>query len=137
VPRHATSLSTLGDSAPRAKLCTQAVQEVLGPREGVRVVPANQHTEAQQVWSSLEQESRQEVVAQFRRVVKEMIDEHFRIDSAPPLGPTAEIYVRQSSPNQVITNKESQRMQYALRERAITLGWHEQDIQVIDTDLGR
>jgi DNA invertase Pin-like site-specific DNA recombinase len=49
----------------------------------------------------------------------------------------AEIYVRQSSPNQVITNKESQRMQYALRERAITLGWHEQDIQVIDADLGR
>ena len=49
----------------------------------------------------------------------------------------AMIYVRQSSPNQVITNKESQRMQYALRERAATLGWHEQDIQVIDADLGR
>ena len=47
------------------------------------------------------------------------------------------IYVRQSSPNQVITNKESQRMQYALRERAAALGWHEQDIQVIDADLGR
>jgi DNA invertase Pin-like site-specific DNA recombinase len=28
-------------------------------------------------------------------------------------------------------------MQYALRERAVGLGWHEQDIQVIDTDLGR
>ena len=49
----------------------------------------------------------------------------------------AMIYVRQSSPNQVITNKESQRMQYALRERGLTLGWHEQDIHVIDTDLGR
>ena len=34
----------------------------------------------------------------------------------------AMIYVRQSSPNQVITNKESKRMQYALRERATTLG---------------
>lgn len=49
----------------------------------------------------------------------------------------AVIYVRQSSPNQVITNKESQRMQYALRERAATLGWHAQDTQVIDADLGR
>lgn len=49
----------------------------------------------------------------------------------------AMIYVRQSSPNQVITNKESQRMQYALRERAATLGWHAQDTQVIDADLGR
>ena len=49
----------------------------------------------------------------------------------------AMIYVRQSSPNQVITNKESQRMQYALRERATSLGWHELDTHVIDTDLGR
>lgn len=49
----------------------------------------------------------------------------------------ATIYVRQSSPNQVTTNKESQRMQYALRDRAATLGWHAHDIQVIDTDLGR
>ncbi len=49
----------------------------------------------------------------------------------------ATIYVRQSSPNQVITNKESQRMQYALRDRAATLGWHKQDIQIIDADLGR
>ena len=49
----------------------------------------------------------------------------------------AEIYVRQSSPNQVITNLESQRLQYALRERAMTLGWHERDVHVIDADLGR
>lgn len=47
------------------------------------------------------------------------------------------IYVRQSSPQQVITNKESQRMQYALRERASGLGWHEGDTRVIDADLGR
>jgi DNA invertase Pin-like site-specific DNA recombinase len=49
----------------------------------------------------------------------------------------AVIYVRQSSPNQVTSNLESQRMQYALRERAILLGWHEHDVQVIDVDLGR
>jgi len=49
----------------------------------------------------------------------------------------AEIYVRQSSPNQVLTNKESQRMQYALRERATSLGWQQQDVHVIDDDLGR
>ena len=49
----------------------------------------------------------------------------------------AAIYVRQSSPNQVITNKESQRMQYALRDRAVTLGWHDEKIDTIDEDLGR
>ena len=49
----------------------------------------------------------------------------------------AAIYIRQSSPSQVLTNTESQRMQYALRERATLLGWCEQDIEVIDADLGR
>ncbi len=49
----------------------------------------------------------------------------------------AEIYIRQSSPSQVTTNLESQKMQYALRDRAILLGWHENDVDVIDADLGR
>jgi len=49
----------------------------------------------------------------------------------------AVIYIRQSSPNQVVTNLESQRMQYALRERAVALGWHQQDVKIIDADLGR
>lgn len=49
----------------------------------------------------------------------------------------AVIYVRQSTPNQVLTNKESQRMQYALRDRAAGLGWQQADIRVIDADLGR
>jgi DNA invertase Pin-like site-specific DNA recombinase len=48
----------------------------------------------------------------------------------------AVVYVRQSSPQQVINNQESLRLQYALRERACELGWHEADIDVIDADLG-
>jgi DNA invertase Pin-like site-specific DNA recombinase len=48
----------------------------------------------------------------------------------------AVIYIRQSSPHQVLTNQESLRLQYALHSRAHDLGWHENDIQVIDTDLG-
>ena len=49
----------------------------------------------------------------------------------------AVVYIRQSSPHQVTTNLESQHMQYALRERAVMLGWHKQDVQTIDVDLGR
>jgi DNA invertase Pin-like site-specific DNA recombinase len=49
----------------------------------------------------------------------------------------AMIYIRQSSPSQVTTNLESQKMQYGLRDRAIALGWHENDVEVIDADLGR
>ncbi len=48
----------------------------------------------------------------------------------------AVIYIRQSSPHQVLTNQESLRLQYALRTRALELGWHEADVQIIDSDLG-
>jgi len=49
----------------------------------------------------------------------------------------AAIYIRQSSPSQVTGNLESQKMQYALRERAIALGWSGHDVQIIDADLGQ
>jgi DNA invertase Pin-like site-specific DNA recombinase len=46
------------------------------------------------------------------------------------------IYIRQSSPHQVLTNKESLRLQYALKQRALNLGWQAEDIEIIDADLG-
>jgi DNA invertase Pin-like site-specific DNA recombinase len=46
------------------------------------------------------------------------------------------VYVRQSTPHQMVNNQESLRLQYALRQRACDLGWHEADIDVIDADLG-
>jgi len=52
------------------------------------------------------------------------------------LSRAALIYIRQSTPHQVISNQESRRLQYALKERALDLGWHEDDIFVIDSDLG-
>jgi DNA invertase Pin-like site-specific DNA recombinase len=48
----------------------------------------------------------------------------------------AVIYIRQSSPHQVLTNQESLRLQYDLRRRALDLGWRKEDVEVIDTDLG-
>ena len=47
------------------------------------------------------------------------------------------IYIRQSTPHQQISNQESLRLQYALKQRAIELGWQEKDIEIIDSDLGR
>ena len=49
----------------------------------------------------------------------------------------AVVYVRQSTPHQVITNHESVKLQYALSQRARDLGWREADIDVIDSDLGQ
>jgi len=46
------------------------------------------------------------------------------------------IYIRQSTPHQVLSNQESLRLQYALKQRAINLGWRDEDIEIIDTDLG-
>jgi DNA invertase Pin-like site-specific DNA recombinase len=46
------------------------------------------------------------------------------------------LYVRQSSLQQVEEHRESTRRQYALRERAIALGWREDQIEVIDSDQG-
>jgi DNA invertase Pin-like site-specific DNA recombinase len=48
----------------------------------------------------------------------------------------AVVYIRQSTPHQVVSNQESLRLQYALRQRACELGWHDADIDVIDSDLG-
>jgi len=45
------------------------------------------------------------------------------------------LYVRQSSAHQVLRNRESRVLQYAMRDRLTALGWSE--IEVIDDDLGR
>jgi DNA invertase Pin-like site-specific DNA recombinase len=45
------------------------------------------------------------------------------------------LYVRQSSAHQVLHNRESSTLQYAMRDRLTALGFAE--IEVIDDDLGR
>ena len=57
--------------------------------------------------------------------------------TAGHLGRDAYLYVRQSTVRQVYENTESTRRQYALRERAVALGWPTERVVVIDTDLGR
>jgi DNA invertase Pin-like site-specific DNA recombinase len=49
----------------------------------------------------------------------------------------AMLYVRQSSLHQVLENTESTARQYALRERALALGWPTAQIVTIDQDLGQ
>jgi DNA invertase Pin-like site-specific DNA recombinase len=56
--------------------------------------------------------------------------------TAAHLKRNAYLYVRQSTMRQVFENTESTDRQYALRQRAIALGWPQQQIVVIDSDLG-
>jgi DNA invertase Pin-like site-specific DNA recombinase len=48
----------------------------------------------------------------------------------------AYLYVRQSTLRQVVENVESTQRQYALRQRAVALGWPDERVIVIDGDLG-
>jgi DNA invertase Pin-like site-specific DNA recombinase len=52
------------------------------------------------------------------------------------LNRVAVVYVRQSSRQQVLEHTESTRLQYALAERAVALGWARSQVAVIDDDLG-
>jgi DNA invertase Pin-like site-specific DNA recombinase len=49
----------------------------------------------------------------------------------------AVVYVRQSTPHQVLANPESLKLQYDLQHRARAAGWDPSHIRVIDSDLGR
>src|SRR5216683_3764640 len=64
------------------------------------------------------------------------LEMHHKI-AATHLQRQAYLYVRQSTLRQVLENTESTKRQYALRERAVALGWPQDRIVVIDSDLGQ
>ena len=57
--------------------------------------------------------------------------------TASHLSRKAYLYVRQSSMQQVFENSESTERQYALKQRAVALGWRLDDIVVVDCDQGQ
>ena len=57
--------------------------------------------------------------------------------TASQLKRSAFLYVRQSTPRQVLEHTESTARQYALRKRAVALGWQDDQVVTIDSDLGQ
>jgi len=53
--------------------------------------------------------------------------------TARQLKRSAFLYIRQSTPRQVIQHTESTARQYALRKRAVALGWQDDQVITIDT----
>jgi DNA invertase Pin-like site-specific DNA recombinase len=49
----------------------------------------------------------------------------------------AYVYIRQSTMGQVRFNQESTERQYALKEKALQLGWSQRSIRILDQDLGK
>jgi DNA invertase Pin-like site-specific DNA recombinase len=63
-------------------------------------------------------------------------DTHEKVKAAH-LQRNAYLYIRQSTLRQVFENSESTKRQYGLRQKAVALGWPEDRIIIIDTDLGQ
>jgi len=63
-------------------------------------------------------------------------DMHQKV-KATHLKRNAYLYIRQSTLRQVFENSESTKRQYALRQKAVALGWPEDRIIVLDSDLGQ
>ena len=63
-------------------------------------------------------------------------DPHQKI-RADHLKRNAYLYIRQSTLHQVLHNTESTQRQYALKQRAVALGWPVERVVVIDSDLGQ
>ena len=63
------------------------------------------------------------------------IETHQKV-KASHLQRNAYLYIRQSTPRQVLENTESTKRQYALRQRAVALGWPTDRIIVVDCDQG-
>src|SRR5437016_8665105 len=49
----------------------------------------------------------------------------------------AVVYIRQSTPQQVLDHRESADRQYGLVHRAAALGWSQGDVEVVDEEQGR
>jgi DNA invertase Pin-like site-specific DNA recombinase len=69
-------------------------------------------------------------------------DPEIRKLSSEKIGPAhlqrlAVVYVRQSTPQQVLDHRESTRLQYGLVTRAQEMGWPKDRVLVIDEDLGK
>ena len=66
-----------------------------------------------------------------------VLDERHAKIQATHLQRAAYVYVRQSSPRQVVENLESQRRQYERVDWAIGAGWQREQIVVVDEDQGK
>jgi DNA invertase Pin-like site-specific DNA recombinase len=62
-------------------------------------------------------------------ISSELIQQHHRDRRAV-------VYIRQSTPHQVLTNIESQRLQRAMREHVQRLGWPDERIHTVEGDTG-
>ena len=93
------------------------------------------------VWETLPPERQLQVAVRLAWLLARIVEAGAMSDRDKIIGryrhARAVVYVRQSSPGQVQNNHESRALQYALRERAIELGWPAELVAVVDEDPAR
>ena len=89
-----------------------------------------------QLWNRLSAVLQTRIRADLTALLQEVIDAQLRTHYPQHLARKAVIYIRQSTPHQVVSHQESLRLQYALGARARQFGWPEEAIDIIDDDLG-
>ena len=93
-------------------------------------------TPPKEVWCALAQSTRQEIIQGLDHVLQEVLDEHFRFDSASSSN-TSCSRLRTSIDSESSTEQSRESAPaIRLQQRALELGWHEQDIDVVDIDQG-
>ncbi|MER9946428.1 hypothetical protein NKJ70_31920 [Mesorhizobium sp. M0092] len=84
------------------------------------------------LWATLSPALRRQILDDVAAVLAE-VSREVRTDKANPSGAQSGCLRPPVDAAQVVSNQESLRLQYALRQRALELGWHDADI---DVDLG-
>lgn len=87
------------------------------------------------LWATLSPALRRQIVDDIAAVLAEIPHEVRAGHAEPPSAQGGGLHSPVDA-HQVVSNQESLRLQYALRQRARELSWHEADIDVIDADLG-
>ena len=103
------------------------------------------HPQLLRLWSTFQPETHRQLVGLWTDLLQRQIPIHqgraaeprklchdrpVRQDPAAPPAAHAVVYVRQSTPRQVMNNQESTRRQYQLAEHARQMGWPAPQVEV-------
>ncbi len=89
-----------------------------------------------QIWKRLPPELQRHISNELSSILQEvLVSSRSELVSPQHLQRKALIYIRQSTPHQVLSNQESLRLQYALHQRALDLGWRSDASSEAETSI--
>src|SRR3569623_51275 len=89
-----------------------------------------------EVWQKLSSNHKKEIITELLYICLEVTHEYIRINNSSTLNIEGNDLHSTINLHQTLSNQESLKLQYALKQRALELGWQEDHIEIIDIDLG-